>query len=406
MPNVLFLSPHYPPEMQDFTRGLAEVGAKVIGVGDTPQNHLPPRVRKYLHGYLQIPGFHDENAAIATLLPALQSLKIHVVESLWEPCVILAARLRELLGLEGMDVDTSTGFRDKAIMKSRLLTANLRVPRFARVRTAKEVREAIEAIGFPIVIKPIAGAGTADTYKISHAQELETVLARMSHVQEANVEEFIEGDEFTYDTVCINGVPVFENVAQYFPKPLESRTQEWISPGQIVYRNPYDPELMPGVELGRKVLQTLGMKTGFTHMEWFKKPNGEAVFGEIAARSPGGKLVDQMNVSNDFDIFREWARAVCWQSFDNQPQRRYHVAGVFKRAQGQGRIQRIEGLQELRHGCGSNLVLEELLPIGHPRRNWKQTLLSDGYVMMRHPQLGPCLEMMKLAIRCLRVYAG
>ena len=31
--NVVFLSPNYPPEMQQYTRGLAEVGARVLGVG-------------------------------------------------------------------------------------------------------------------------------------------------------------------------------------------------------------------------------------------------------------------------------------------------------------------------------------------------------------------------------------
>ena len=45
---VVFLAPHYPPEMQQYTRGLAEVGATVYGVGDTPAAALPPNVRQYL----------------------------------------------------------------------------------------------------------------------------------------------------------------------------------------------------------------------------------------------------------------------------------------------------------------------------------------------------------------------
>src|SRR6185312_9714313 len=49
---VVFLAPIYPPEMIEYTRGLAEVGAKVFGVGDTPREALPSRVRPYLHDYL------------------------------------------------------------------------------------------------------------------------------------------------------------------------------------------------------------------------------------------------------------------------------------------------------------------------------------------------------------------
>ncbi|MEM9491038.1 MAG: hypothetical protein AAGC55_17950, partial [Myxococcota bacterium] len=127
----------------------------------------------------------------------------------------------------------------------------------------------------------------------------------------------------------------------------------------------------------------------------------------IAVLPPGGaKLMDGINFANDFDIYREWARAVCFGRIEDTPQRRYHVCTVFKRAAGQGRISRIEGLDRLRAACGDGLVLEHLLPLGHPRRNWRNTLLSDGYVLMRDPDLDRCLAMMGVAIRDVRMYAG
>jgi hypothetical protein len=42
----------------------------------------------------------------------------------------------------------------------------------------------------------------------------------MRHVGEASCEEFIEGEEFTYDTVCIGGKPASTKTAQYLPPPL------------------------------------------------------------------------------------------------------------------------------------------------------------------------------------------
>ena len=39
--NVLMLSPGFPAEMPHFTRGLARVGARVIGLGDQPPEMLP-----------------------------------------------------------------------------------------------------------------------------------------------------------------------------------------------------------------------------------------------------------------------------------------------------------------------------------------------------------------------------
>ena len=110
---------------------------------------------------------------------------------------------------------------------------------------------------------------------------LEAALEATRGVPEASCEEYVEGEEFTFDTVCIDGKPAFENVAAYLPKPLEARSQEWVSPVIITVRDMYQERLAPGVELGRKVLTALGMGDGFTHMEWFLTPKGEAIFGEI-----------------------------------------------------------------------------------------------------------------------------
>jgi biotin carboxylase len=402
---ILFLSPHYPEEMLDFTRGLAEVGAQVYGVGELPAAALPAKVTRHLHDYLQLPGLMDETQAHDRLVEAAQAIGADRVETLWEPLVLLAASVRETLKLPGMDRNTALGFRDKPIMKARLVDAGVRVPRFGRADSVEGVLEVAREVGYPVVLKPVAGAGTADTWRVDDEQQARAKLATMSHVAEVSVEEFIAGEEFTYDAVAIEGKPVFESITQYHPPPLQGRTLEWISPAQITLRDPYIPATQVGVELGRQVLEALGMDTGFVHMEWFKNRQGEAVFSEIACRSGGGKLMDAINFANDIDIYREWARAVCWRSFEAVPQRKYHVAAVFKRAQGQGRITRIDGLDQLRRRCGSGLVAVDLLPVGHPRRNWKHTLLGDGYVMMRSVDYRDVCEMRDVAVNALRMFA-
>lgn len=403
---VMFLSPHYPEEMLDFTRGLAEVGAQVYGVGELPAAALPAKVRPYLHDYVQMSGLFDEQQSVPRLAALARELGVDRVETLWEPLVLLAAAVREAVGLPGMDRNTALGFRDKPIMKDRLAGAGVRVPRFGRADTVDGVLAAARAIGYPVVLKPVAGAGTADTWRVDDEDQARAKLATMSHVAEVSIEEFIEGLEFTYDAVAIEGQPVFESITQYHPPPLQGRTLEWISPAQITLRDPYIPATEVGVALGRQVLDALRMGTGFVHMEWFKNNQGEAVFSEIACRSGGGKLMDAINYANDIDIYREWARAVCWHSFDAVPQRKYHVCSVFKRAQGQGRITRIDGLDRVRRRCGPGLVVVDLLPLGHPRRNWKATLLGDGYVMMRSVDYRDVCEMRDEAVNSLRMYAG
>jgi len=225
---VVFLAPSYPPEMQEYTRGLAEVGAEVYGVGDTPVGALPGTLKQHLHDYLQVPRILDDDDVVERVHAWLRGKDIDRVLANWEVMVLTAARLRQRFGVPGMTVDTVNGFRDKQLMKERVAAAGLRVPRAHRVRTVADARAAADKIGFPLILKPIAGAGSADTYRVDTGAELEAALGKMGHVREASCEEFIDGEEFTFDTVCIAGKPAFTNVAQYLPKPLIARTNEWI----------------------------------------------------------------------------------------------------------------------------------------------------------------------------------
>jgi len=186
--------------MQQFTRGLAEVGASVLGVGDTPAAALPPGVKAALDDYLQVPSSLDEADVTARLERWLHGRWIDRVETNWEPLTLLAADLRARWSLPGMRRDAVIGFRDKVAMRERVAAAGIRIPRTARVRTAREAWEAAERIGYPLIVKPVAGAGSADTWPARTKAELERVLARTVHVAEASVEELIEGDEYTYES--------------------------------------------------------------------------------------------------------------------------------------------------------------------------------------------------------------
>jgi hypothetical protein len=140
-------------------------------------------------------------------------------------------------------------------------------------------------------------------------------------------------------------------------------------------------------------------------MEWFRRDNGEVVFGEIGARPAGARTVDVMNFANDVDLFQQWAEALIHGQLSEPIQRRYNAASIFKRAQGQGRITHIEGLSHLLAEYGESVCAIDLLPIGAPRRDWLMTLISDGMVIVRHPDLGSCIEIADRFATELQLYA-
>jgi hypothetical protein len=261
-------------------------------------------------------------------------------------------------------------------------------------------------VGFPAIVKPIDGAGSMDTFRVDDARELEAALARMGHVPEVNVEEFIEAEEFTYDTICVGGRVLYEHVGYYRPRPLIARQEEWISPQTLSLRDIDTPWVKDGVALGHAVLEALAFDTGFTHMEWYRKGDGEVVFGEIGARPPGARTVDLMNFNGDLDLFDGYGEAEVSGTFSQPVERKYYVANVFKRAQGQGRIRHVAGLEELRRRFGSAIVNVDLLPVGAPRRDWVLTLISDGYVTVRHPDKDTLWAMADAVGTDLQLYAG
>ncbi|MEM7166649.1 MAG: ATP-grasp domain-containing protein [Planctomycetota bacterium] len=404
--NVLFLSPSFPVEMPHFVKALAQVGANVIGMGEHPEGALPADVRHCLSAYVQTGSLADEARWVEDAKAVAKKVNVDRVECLWEPGVMLAARVREALELPGMGVEQARLFRDKELMKQALDKAGIRTPRHVRARTEDECRTAAEQIGYPLIIKPISGAGSADTHRVDRAEDLEGVLQQVAHVREVSVEEFITGQEYTYDTICANDRLLFANTSWYRPQPLVGRTLEWVSPQTICFRHPDQPMLRSGREMGKAVLTALGFETGFTHMEWFLTDAGEAVFGEIAARPPGALSVDIMNHAYDTSLFRAWAEAVTFGRFQHPVEPHYNAAVIFKRASGQGRIQSIQGLERLVARYRPYIVEVDLNPIGAPRRNWKQTLLSDGHVMLRHPDVHAILEMADRVGMDLQIQAG
>jgi biotin carboxylase len=403
---VLMISPGYPAEMAFFTRGLGQAGVSVIGLGDQSPDALPAAAKQALDHYIQVGSLAAEDSVAATVRELARRVRIDQVECLWEPYMILAARLREELGLPGLTVAQTVPFRDKEQMKQLLDAAGLRTPWHVAAETVAEVWAAAERVGFPLIVKPIAGAGSADTYRADSAADLDAILPMVRHVPRVSVEEFVDGEEFTYDTICAGGRVLVENICQYHPRPLLTKIHEWVSPVTMALRDLDEPGLQGGRELGGAVLRALEFRDGFTHMEWYRKSDGEVVFGEIGARPPGARTVDVMNYATDADLFSGWAEAVTHGRISQPLERLYNAASIFKRASGAGRITHYQGLDHLLATYGEHVVALELLPVGAPRRDWRATLIADGMVIIRHPDLPTALHIAQRFAAELRLYAS
>ena len=49
---------------------------------------------------------------------------------------------------------------------------------------------------------------------------------------------------------------------------------------------------------------------------------------------------------------------------------------------------------------------ETLTPVGSPRRDWRNTLVGDGFLMVRHPEWTAAWKLMEEAVGGIRLIAG
>ena len=207
--------------------------------------------------------------------------------------------------------------------------------------------------------------------------------------------------------MCADGQILFENIAWYRPKPLLMR-HRWVSPQSICLRDLDAPFLEPGRKLGYGVLEALGFQSGFAHMEWFRTPDGEAVFGEIGARPPGARLVHAMNFSADVDLFprvgpRRCAPGACTRRRARSTTPRWCSSALRERAPGSPASKASRGVLAR---YGEHVVNIDLAPVGAARKDHQKVVVGDGWIVARHPNLEVAMEIADALANEVRVVAG
>ena len=204
-----------------------------------------------------------------------------------------AARAREACGIPGTSVHTTYLCRDKPAMKEALRAAGVPCARSTGARSGHDVREFAAEVGFPIILKPAAGAGASGAERVDGPDELDgrDRPQRRRPRAEVAVEEFVDGHEGFYDTISIDGARRRSSSSRT-TTPTSSRRcghggSRRSSSRPTASTAPGYGELR---ELGQRVITALGIGTSATHMEWFAGSKG-LYFSEIGCRPPGVRVL-------------------------------------------------------------------------------------------------------------------
>jgi biotin carboxylase len=395
------------PYLLEATARFVHVAATLPGVRlglvtCEPLEAVGPELRRHLAGHWRVDdaldprqiasavaGLHQQMGQVERLVGALEQLQVPL------------AQVREAIGVHGMDVRTALNVRDKSRMKETLAAAGVPCARHALVRRPAEASAFAERVGFPLVAKPPAGAGAQATYRLDDGDMLMRWLAvaPLGEHSPALLEEFLTGEEHSYDSVSIDGHTIWASISDYSPPPLEVLRNPWIQWTVLLPRDVTGPRYDGIHQWAPAALQALGVRDALTHMEWFRRPDGSVAISEVAARPPGAQLTSTHGYAHDFDLYRAWAELVILGRFD-PPQRQYAAGTAYLRGMGHGRVRAVHGVEAVQRDVG-HLVVEARLPrVGQPAAN---DYLGEGYVIVRHPDTQVVADALQRIVSGVRV---
>lgn len=365
--DVLFIAPDTSVYALRFVHALKQAGARVHGVGHSAPQRLSPDLRRALDGYAPTRSILDgaDLARIAREIAPTGGFAR--VETIDEPAVVSAAHVRSVLAIPGTSVETAILSRDKAAMKERMRARDVPCAAWERVNDPSAARAFVEREGFPVVLKPIDGFGSLETFRCGDAHELELALERLKPASNrpAIVEEFVEGHEGFLDAVVVDGKVVHDFVGHYYPSCLEALQDRAIRP-KIACTNRMDsPGYAELRAVGQRAIEALGIRDGATHTEWFFGPKGLKI-SEVGARPAGERIWDMHAQGNEFDLYRSWADSVLHARASGTPTRKYATGSVQIRPPRDGVFAGHESVDVVRRELGDAIFDSEVPPPGAP----------------------------------------
>lgn len=322
--NFVYLCPDFPPNFTLFSQRLAELGVRVLGVGEAPGESFAPSLRRTLSDYIRVRDMHDYDELVRALgLLTHRYGKLNRLDSHAEYWLETEARLRSDFNIPGLRAEVIGSMKSKSQMKGIFRRVGLKVAPGRLVSGLEEAEDFFREVEGAVVAKPDIGVGAAGTYKLESLDQVRAFYAERPR-SGYFIEQYIEGALYSFDgLVDRNGQLVFYTAHSFSDGIMEIVNRD----DHLFYYSlreiPADLE-----EAGRKLLAAYDLRERFFHFEFFRAPDGSLVALEVNMRPPGGLTTDMFNYANDIDIYREWSNVVVHNRFEARWHRPYHACYV------------------------------------------------------------------------------
>ena len=364
MTNFVFISPHFPEHYWRFCRALKDAGVRVLGIADTPWEHLLPQLRDALDDYYQVPSLEDGEAVLRAVGWFTHRWgKIDWLESNNEYWLVQDAWLRTMFHITtGPQAGQMDLYKRKSAMKSGYQRAGVPAASWRVATTLADAEAFADEVGYPLVAKPDSGVGASDTYRLRNRAELAAFFTKLP-IQPYILEQYVFGTICSYDAlVNSRGEPLYEtgNITPF--SLIDVVNEELDSVYMIVPELPDDLK-----DAGRRTVKAFGAKSRLVHFEFFRLDRdqtglgkkGDIVALEVNMRPSGGFTPDMINYSGSVDIHRLWADMVAHDAIRLDARRKTYYCVFVGRRDGKPYKHTHQAVIE---AYGHRLVMQERLP--------------------------------------------
>jgi len=216
--------------------------------------------------------------------------------------------LREHLRIPGMGLTTIRYFRDKLSMRARAKEAGILVPEFVHILNYDAIRDFMQRVPAPWLLKPRSQASGIGMKKIHKPDDLWAWLDQLGDQQSFYLlEQFVPGIVYHVDSIVSEREVLFAEPHAYGAPPLDVSHQGGVFTTRTLPRDAAETKKL--LEVNRDVIEGLGYLRGVTHAEFLKShADGKFYFIEIAARVGGAYISNVIEAATNINLWREWAR--------------------------------------------------------------------------------------------------
>jgi biotin carboxylase len=291
----------------DFLRECHRLGARVLLVTRESMRDLE-WPRECIDELLLIPDLANRDHMINAVSWLARRESIDRIVPLDEFDLEMASTLREHMRVPGMGESTVRFFRDKLAMRMQAEERGMLVPDFVPIFNYDRLREFMERVPPPWLLKPRHSASAIGIKKLDRADDLWPLLDVLGDRQSFHLlERYVPGDVFHVDAIAWGGNVVFAEAHGYFHPPYDVYHGGGVFCTRTLQRGSAESNAL--IERNEQIVTALGMTRGALHTEFIRgREDGRYYFLETAARVGGANIVALVEAATGLNLWREWAR--------------------------------------------------------------------------------------------------